>query len=331
MGVHEMPKGKRTLAEPSAAEQNQSYDTVLKSLFEGQEQQMLAHFLAGVEYLETLNIEALRTPLRVDRVYKVRKRRKVCILNLEYQVSGKKDDADRLLEYHSYFRRKYRCSVISIMVYPFQTTAAVSPLREGLEDEKILEFHFHVIKLWEWDAERYLREHAVPLYALLPTMAGANAQLLHKAIDEMVEYYQNNEITLAKEVRWLGVMLRRAKVMSPSDKQQIERRLNMFDDLMERDPKMRKIRAESEARGVAKGEAKGKKIGLAEGEAKGETKGLQEAVVTVVEGRFPPLAELARGKVARINTVETLTILLKSLAAAPNEDSAQLLLELLIA
>lgn len=101
----------------------------------------------------------------------------------------------------------------------------------------------------------------------------------------------------------------------------------MFDDLMERDPKIRKIRAESEAKGTAKG----KKIGLAEGEKKGETKGLQEAVVMVVEGRFPPLADLARSKVTRINTVETLTILLKSLTAAPNEGSAQTLLELLVA
>jgi hypothetical protein len=36
----------------------------------------------------------------------------------------------------------------------------------------------------------------------------------------------------------------------------IEERLSMYDDLMEKDPKMRKIRAESEARGEARGEAR---------------------------------------------------------------------------
>jgi len=70
---------------------------------------------------------------------------------------------------------------------------------------------------------------------------------------------------------------------------------------------------------------------VARGKVEGEAKGLQEAIVTVVEGRFPPLVDLARSKIARIHTMETLTILLKSLLAAPGEDSAWLLLELLVA
>jgi hypothetical protein len=66
----------------------------------------------------------------------------------------------------------------------------------------------------------------------------------------------------------------------------------MWDDLMERDPKMRKIRKESEA--------KGKTQGLAEG--------LQKAVITVVTLRFPPLTELAQQKVSRIRKPETLNL-----------------------
>ncbi len=93
----------------------------------------------------------------------------------------------------------------------------------------------------------------------------------------------------------------------------------MLDELTERDPKIKKIRAESEARGVAKGKAEG------------EAKGLQEAVVTVVEGRFPPLVDLAQQKVTQINRTDTLTVLLKTLTKAPDEDAARLLLELLAA
>lgn len=105
----------------------------------------------------------------------------------------------------------------------------------------------------------------------------------------------------------------------------------MFDDLMERDPKMRKFRAQSEARGEARGLAKGLVEGEARGEARGKAEGLQEAVMTVIEGRFPPLADLARKKVQRINTPDALSMVLKSLAAAPNEDAARTLLELLVA
>ena len=326
-------------------EQNQPYDNILKSLFEGQEQQMLAYFLAEAVYVDTLNIEVLRTPLRVDRVYKIILDDESNMLDLEFQASGEPDDAERLLEYHAYFHRKYKSPVISVIVYPFPTTVAVSPLREkrGKGKRTILVFDFLVIKLWEWQAADFVQNHAIPMYALLPTMAGANAEMLHKAIDEMVEYYQGREVQLAREIRWLGIMLRRAEIMPLAEKQEIEERLDMFDDLMERDPKMRKIRAQSEARGkaegLAKGEARGKAEGLAEGETRGKAKGkaegkaegLQEAVVTVVEGRFPPLADLARQKVRRINTPDALSMMLRGLAAAPNEDAARTLLELLVA
>ncbi|MGB8344231.1 MAG: hypothetical protein WCD86_05065 [Ktedonobacteraceae bacterium] len=308
---------------------------------------MLAYFLAGAEYVDTLNIEVMRTPLRVDRVYKILLDDETDILDLEFQASGEPDDAERLLEYHAYFHRKHKCPVVSVLVYPFPTTVAVSPLREVQKGGEILVFHFQVIKLWEWHAEHFVQNHAVPMYALLPTMDGANAEMLHKAIDEMVEYYQGSDVKLAREIRWLGIMLRRAEIMPLAEKQEIEERLSMFDDLMERDPKMRKIRAESEARGkaaglakglaegLAEGEMRGKVKGLAEGEtrgkAKGKAEGLQEAVVTIVEGRFPPLADLARQKVRRINTPDALSLMLKSLAAAPNEAAARTLLELLVA
>ena len=110
-------------------------------------------------------------------------------------------------------------------------------------------------------------------------MEGANTQLLGKAIDEMIEYYQDDQSTLAQELRWMGIVLRRADTVPLADKRQIEERLNMYDDLFEKDPKMQRIRAESKAEGRA------------EGEARGKAEGLQLALVTVVEERFPPLAE----------------------------------------
>lgn len=294
---------------------------------------MLTYFLAEAVYVDTLNIEVLRTPLRVDRVYKILLGNETNIVDLEFQASGEPDDAERLLEYHAYFHRKYKCPVISVLVYPFPTTVAVSPLLEkrGKGKRTILVFEFVVIKLWEWQAADVVQRHAVPMYALLPTMDGVSAEMLHKAIDEMVEYYRGKEVQLAREIRWLGIMLRRAEIMPLADKQEIEERLNMFDDLMERDPKMRKFRAQSEARGEARGLAKGLVEGEARGEARGKAEGLQEAVMTVIEGRFPPLADLARKKVQRINTPDALSMVLRSLAAAPNEDAARTLLELLVA
>lgn len=81
---------KRPSQEPSA-DQQQPYDNLLKSLFEGQEKQLLPYFLPGAEYLTTLNVEVIRPPLRVDRVYKVKYKGKRTIVHLEFE-SGSNND-----------------------------------------------------------------------------------------------------------------------------------------------------------------------------------------------------------------------------------------------
>lgn len=69
----------------------------------------------------------------------------------------------------------------------------------------------------------------------------------------------------------------------------------------------------------------------AEGEAEGRAEGLQEAVITLVQVRFPPLRELAQEKVTRIATSEKLTLLLQQVATAPDEATARWLFSTLAA
>jgi len=299
-------------ADEASQEQQQPYDNLLKSLLEGQEKQMLPYFVPGVEYVETLNVEVVRTPLRVDRVYLVRHKGRKKIAHLEFESGPNNDMAARLLDYHTYLYRKYKkLPVISMIVYPFPTRMAESPLREVDEDGEILTFYFKIFPLWQLQAKLYVNEHAVVMYALLPTMEGANAPLLHKAIDEMVEYYKGNDTKLAQELRWMGIVLRRVKTMPREDKHEIEERLNMWDDLMEKDPKMRKIRKESETKGLAEG--------------------LRTAVITAVRIRFPGLTELAQQKVDGISKPAKLNLLLDQIADAPDEDAVRSLLDLVAA
>lgn len=122
-------------------------------------------------------------------------------------------------------------------------------------------------------------------------------------------------------------------------KREIEERLTMWDDLFERDPKMRKIRKDSEAKGLAqglaRGEAKGKALGLAEGEAlgmaKGLTEGLRMAIITAIKLRFPPLTEIAQERIAQVNRPEPLNVLLEKISVVPDEETARMLLDLIAA
>jgi predicted transposase YdaD len=317
---------KRGRKQPSQ-QQQQPYDNTLKSLIEGHEQEMLPLFLQGAVFLAVLNIEVLRTPLRVDRVYKVRYRGRVYILHLEFESGSDGKMAYRLLSYHSYFLEKYDAlPIISIIIYPFPTSIAESPLREMDGDKEILTFHFQVLCLWRLDAEHFIREHIVSMYALLPTMRGVNAQMLNQAIDEMAQWYQGNDAQLANQLKWLGVMLRRAEIMPLEDKHEIEERLDMWDNLLEQDPYLQKKIARGRIEGEAKGKAEGEAKGKAEGRAKGEIEGLQNAVVRIVKGRFPDLAEQAQQKVTQVHDASILYYLIEQLAAAPDETVARWLL-----
>jgi hypothetical protein len=112
----------------------------------------------------------------------------------------------------------------------------------------------------------------------------------------------------------MGIMTRRADIIPLEEKRIIEERLSMFDDLMEKDPKMRRFRAESEARGRA------------EGEAKGLTKGLQSSILTLIETRFPDLTGLGRQRVKALTKADELNDLLKQLLLVADEEAARSLL-----
>src|SRR5579884_718568 len=185
-------------------DQQQPYDTLLKSLFEGQEEQIVPYFLEGARYLATLNVEVIRNPLRVDRVYLILYRGEEHILHIEFESGSNPTMASRLLDYHGYLHHKYQKPVISIIVYPFETKMAESPFKEKSRGRDMLIFYFDVLPLWKLKAKDYLNDHAVIMYALLPTMHGANAELLLEAIDEMVQYYGEDSTKLGCELLWMG-------------------------------------------------------------------------------------------------------------------------------
>jgi hypothetical protein len=134
-------------------------------------------------------------------------------------------------------------------------------------------------------------------------------------MDEMVEYYGEDTTKLSNELLWMGILLQRSEIVSIEDKERIAARLKMYDYLFENDPKIKKIRAESEAKGRV------------EGEARGDLKRARQAVITIVKGRFPALVELARERTSCINQSDALDNLLLKVGTAPNEEMVRVLLE----
>lgn len=292
----------------------QPYDSSLKALFQEDAEELIPLFVPGAKFVELCDSEIIRPTKRLDRPYRVDYRDQPHTFDFEFETGSDSDMALRLLVYHALLLERYRLPVISIIVYPFRTTVAVSPFQEMSGSEELLRFPFRKFTLWTERAEQYMKGHALSMYPLLPTMQGATDTLLLQAIEELRNHYKDRESTLARRLLWMSVFLRRANILPPQDKYRVQERLKMYDNLLEQDPYVQNQRALGEIKGRV------------EGKAEGELQAYRAMVVHAVSSRFPALVELAQQRVARIDSADLLRGLIDLVYTAPDENTARWLL-----
>jgi hypothetical protein len=168
---------------------------------------------------------------------------------------------------------------------------------------EIMTFHFQVLPLFLEDAERYVREHLVCMYPLLPTMQGTDHRMMKQVIAELTELYREDEITLAQQIVWMNLLLERTDTIAPQEKETIQKVLTMYDQLWEESPKVQRMRVES------------------------EIQELQRAIVKVVKARFPALEELAQEQITHINSLDKLDVFVQQVSTVPDENTTRWLLK----
>lgn len=301
---------------------SQQFDTTLKDWLRQAVGSVLSILLPGAVYTETLTVELIRPTIRADKVLKIIYDGMDCVLHIEFESGSDTYMAAHMNAYNAVLYNDYHIPVISMVIYPFRTAMATSPLEVSVSDKDITTFHFLTLPLFTIEAEQYVRNHVVAMYPLLPTMKGANRAIIKRAVDELAELYREDEVTLAQQIIWMELLLERTDTVPLPEKPGIQEELKVYDPLWEENSKVRRMRAESEAKGRAEGLAEGEAKGLAEGEAKG----LQMALVSAVKVRFPELTELAQQTVVQINDTTGLDMLLKHVITAPDERTARWLL-----
>ena len=297
----------------------QPYDSSIKGIFEEDAATILPDLIEGVKFVEVLNIEILRTPLRADGVYRVQYKDRPHTLQIEFQSGPDEEMAYRLAEYHTYLLRKYRLPVLSVVIYLFETTVVESPLCETSEDEELLTFHFRVLPLWILNAKKFIERRAFRMYPLLPTMENVDAPTLLQAVEELIEYYQNDNAPLARRLLWFSTLLRKSTTVSPEDKLRVQERLSMYDNLLEQDAFVRK----QKELGREEGRELGRELGREEGKEEGEVKASQKILVDLVTIRYPSLVELASQKAMTIRNAGALQEVIKIIVAIPDEETVR--------
>ncbi len=287
-------------------QQAQRYDSSFKDWLQQQPQNILPLLLPGTVYEETLNVEVIRPTMREDKVFRVQYAGQEHIFHLEFESGVDSEMTSRLLVYNAILYRDHRLPVISMIIYPFRIQMAETPLRVMSGPKELLTFHFLTLPLFTLDAQRYVDEHVACMYPLLPTMQGANAALIRQAMDELATLYRDNEVTLSQQFVWMEVLLERTDTVPPNEKSRIQEQLHMYDPLWEDHPKVKKIRAESRAEGMAEG--------------------FRKAVLNIISIRYPNIAEIAQTEITRIKKPDALELLHRQIETAPDEEAVLWLL-----
>lgn len=189
----------------------------------------------------------------------------------------------------------------------YEETLNVEIVRPMMRTDKVVQFHFLILPLFELDAECYVREHVICMYPLLPTMQNVDHRLMKQAIDELAEAYCEDQNELADMFVFMMILLERTDTVSSVEKEKIKEALKMYHRLWEESPMVQRMKTEERV----------------------ET--LQDAIITVVKVRFPSLTDLARQKITQIDHPEKLSELHKQIVASPNEEIARLLLNPMVA
>ena len=294
--------------------ESQPYDRALKSLLGDEVAEILPNLLPGSEFIDEHNIEIDRTTLKADLVYNIRYRSQPHILNMELQTGSDSDMAIRMLLYHVGLHAKHSRPVISMVIYPFETSIPQSPFRETSGEEDLLVFHYRILPLWKLDAWQFVRDRVVCMYMLLPAMKGANAPMLVQAIQEMKDRYK--EPQLGHHLIRFRTILRRSKTLSEQDKQEVEVQLHTYDSLLDQDPYFQEEKALERT------------LGRTEGIYEGRVQELQQMLLEVVEERYPSLVGLTQQKIKQNLRLEVLRHLVKEIISAPDEATVRKLLNI---
>jgi len=257
-------------------------------------------------YEETLDVEIIRPTMRAVKVFKGKYQGDDSIFNVEFETGTDNNLLSRLLIYNAVLYRDHGFPVISIIVYPFRTAMAESPLVIKSGSKNIITFEFEKLPFFLQEAEYYVREQITSMYPVLPTMQGTNHVLMKQAMEELAALYREDEVSLAQQFVWMELLLERTETIAPPEKAEIKKELKMYDPLWENHPKVKKIRAESKA--------------------EGEIQASQRILVNVVKVRFPALAEMAQQKATEVNSPDILNYLIEQVSTAPDESMVRWLL-----
>jgi len=224
------------------------------------------------------------------------------LFHIEIQSTRDPNMAERLLQYSVEAQNQHKLPVYSCVIYLKDVgDVPQPPLRwQRLDGQDILVFDYLSIELAAIPVEE-LKETGLiglkPLFVL--ARGGTDPMIIKEVVADLGEAQQFGLLSISKLFADL--------VFGNEDQEWIERIFAMYSDPLSQTPTYQKL--------------------VKQGRDEGLQEGLQQALLEVIEVRFPSLTDFARKKVPQVAKPDALNLLIKATVIAPDESVVRLLLE----
>jgi hypothetical protein len=277
------------------------WDSPLKRLVETYPQDFIFWFLGEATYQQELKAELQPRTIQPNALLEVRLAGQRCALHIEFQATGDAQMARRLWEYNVRATVQHECPVYSTVVYLKQPVPLPeAPYQVQLPNGQAVHwFHFGVWVVAQMEPAELLRRDGKALLPLVPlTHAGNRPEVVEQVLGILAPPGEEPETELLAYTYQFAALA----FQGEAERAWLQRRFQMLNDILRESWVSQEWLQEGRQEGLAT---------------------LRQAVLDVVQARFPELLALAQGQVAAPEDLDILRGLIVQLSTAATAAEAQ--------
>jgi hypothetical protein len=245
--------------------------------------------------------------IEADNLYAITLNNLRCLIHIEFQSKYDKHMARRLWEYNTLATFKYKLPAYSFVIYLKKCTVT-KPEHVGIfpNGKQIHHFQFTVIKLWETPAEMLKQTGLVGIF---PLMVLAQDGKRPEVVEEVITSLEAVGGEAGKELLSLTYIFASLTFEREADRRWLKGRFKMLRDVLRDTWAYQEIMQEGR-----------------EEERRQRLKDQRQAIMTMIQLRFPNTTRLAKQQADAIEEPEILQNLLLELLAIQTEEQAEQIL-----
>ena len=298
----------------------------MKRLLNAAPQDFVEWLLAEAIFISVVSTELdpETDPIYADLLFEVLLLGQRMFLHIEFQRRRDTKMAERLWEYNHKATLQYNCPVWSVVIYlKDDGKVPSSPLIIELPNgQGVHRFDFGIIKLWEQSTAELEQMGLVGLLPLLPlTREGARREVVERTITRLTPAGEQPR----QDLLALSYGLASLAFENEADQEWLKRRFEMLYDMLRDTPAFQDIMKEGRQEGLAQGREEGLERGREEGRKEGHNEALRQALLAIVQARFPSprMIRQAKGQAAIIDDPAVLQDLIVKVSLAESAEEAE--------